>query len=375
MISLQQFKSCAILTNRAMFASSGVPLVVELLTNEVQIKKIFTPEHGFTAKGADGVAQMNGIEATTGLPLISLYGTHFAPTDEALHDIDTVLIALPNIGCRFYTYWWTITHMLESCAVHGKKVVMLDYPNLSQRPKQAMEGPMLDEVQCSSFLGRWRMPLTYAYTYAELLQWFVKDRVLNLEFEIFSSTHFSVDSTKAFVATSPAITDLQALRIYPFTGLFEGLNLSSGRGTVSPFCVLGAPWINATELHNALLDWNLPGITATVCTFRPESSIYNGEECHGLKIHLEDLQQFRPVFAGIRMMNYLSQQYPDHLREQTYPTSANPTGINHLDRLLGVKDAFAMFCNGEYLSDENIEHYTNVQDWVSEVDCILRKNY
>jgi uncharacterized protein YbbC (DUF1343 family) len=176
---------------------------------------------------------------------------------------------------------------------------------------------------------------------------------------------------EAFMPPSPAISSMQSLRIYPFTGLFEGLNLSSGRGTASPFCVLGAPWIHATELQDAFLDWQLPGITCSTCSFTPESSIYEGDVCYGLSFHLDDISVFRPVHTALRVMNFLSQQYPQKLREHLYPTSANPTGKHHLDRLLGVKDAFEKFCSGKIITGHDIESYTNVEDWVGDVDRIL----
>ncbi|MFN7261447.1 MAG: exo-beta-N-acetylmuramidase NamZ domain-containing protein, partial [Cyclobacteriaceae bacterium] len=156
-----------LLTNHATFSGSGYPVAHELLRQGFSIKKLFSPEHGIQSQGEDGVAQKNAYDPYTKLPIVSLYGESMKPHSSDLEDIDIILIDLPNIGCRFYTYWWTITYMLEACAASGKKIILLDRPNISQRSLDSIEGPML-EKGCQSFLGRWPMPLTFSQSFGEL---------------------------------------------------------------------------------------------------------------------------------------------------------------------------------------------------------------
>jgi uncharacterized protein YbbC (DUF1343 family) len=208
------------------------------------------------------------------------------------------------------------------------------------------------------------MPLTYANTYGELLTWFVTKRNIKLRFEILKPPTIAA-AEQLFIPPSPAITHQHTTVIYPFTGLFEGLNLNCGRGTATPFCCLGAPWIDAQKLHRDFLEMELPGITAVPHSYVPQGSVYAGEACHGLFFKVSDPLLFRPVRTGLRMMNYFSIAYPQHLQEQAYPTVANPSGRQHLDRLLGVQGAFQRFCNGSFLSDADIRNITKVQEWIS----------
>ncbi|HRI80434.1 MAG TPA: DUF1343 domain-containing protein, partial [Cyclobacteriaceae bacterium] len=341
--------SMAVLANHAAFSSSGLPTVCELLRNKFSIKKIFSPEHGISAQGEDGKEQLSGIDKLTGLPVISLYGQHLSPKESDLADVEYVVIDLPNIGCRFYTYWWTLTYMVESCARFGKKVIILDRPNMSNRSPTSMEGPMLDEEKCNSFLGRWRMPLTYSYSYGELIQYFIRSRNISVSLDVVSHTE---QTPEVFVPPSPSMSEWQTTLIYPGTGLFEGLNINSGRGTAFPFRVMGAPWINHLQLFQDFTSQSFTGIKSFPYSYRPEWSRYGGEICHGLYFYVEDHSHFQPVRMGLWLMNYLSIHYPDHLQAAIYPTVANPTGENHLDRLLGMENSFSIFCSGKTIEPD-----------------------
>jgi uncharacterized protein YbbC (DUF1343 family) len=347
----------ALLSNSASRTAGGEVIAVDLLRRGFEIRKLFTPEHGMSAKGDDGCAQGGGVDAATGLPLISLYGERFMPGPKDLRDVEVVYVDLPNIGCRFYTYWWTISYMMEACVRDGKKLILLDRPNLSGRALEAVEGPMLDEEQCASFLGRWRMPLTYAGTYGDLLAHFVRERQLELDYEVIPYSGLPLP----FVAPSPAMPTQATTLIYPCTGLFEGLNLNCGRGTDLPFHVLGAPWIVAEEFLQAFTALALPGITAETITYTPEWSNYAHEPCHGLRFHITDALSFRPVRSGLLLMNCLSILYPKHLRPQSYPTHANPSGQGHLDLLLGIKGTFERFCCGKPLNKIDLDQALSCQ--------------
>lgn len=139
-----------LVTNNAATTSSGEASRGALLRNGYNLVRLFSPEHGLSTKGADGVAQPGEVDPLTGLQVVSLYGDHFRPSMEELADLDLVLFDIPDAGCRFYTYLWTLTHVMEACAAAGKKLIVLDRPNPLSGDLFKAEGPMLDEKNCAS---------------------------------------------------------------------------------------------------------------------------------------------------------------------------------------------------------------------------------
>lgn len=255
----------ALVTNNAATTSSGELSRVTLLKDGLAIKKIFSPEHGLTAKGEDGAFQNHTIDLLTQLPVVSLYGDHLMPTEEDLKDIDAVLFDIPDVGCRFYTYLWTMTYVMESCALHNKRFILLDRPNPLGGSIEKAEGPMLDETTCSSFTGRWNIPVRHSCTLGELATYFAATRMNNLDLEIIKVADWNrhqtaLDASWNFIPTSPAIKDIETALLYPGLGLMEGINVNEGRGTDSPFKIIGAPWINAEELNSTFADLNLQGM-------------------------------------------------------------------------------------------------------------------
>ena len=148
-------------------------------------------------------------------------------------------------------------------------------------------------------------------------------------------------------------------------GLLEGINVNEGRGTDKPFLQFGAPWINAENLHHHLAEELIFGIKAKPCSYIPNDSLYKGEQCNGLELTLTDEKTFYPVAFGIKIIGLLMQLYPVHIRERAYYTNANPTGTGHLDKLLGIKNAFDLI-----RSKASID--TNVfQSWSEEITPFL----
>ena len=261
--------------------------------------------------------------------------------------------------------------MVEACAKANKKIFILDRPNLSRRPVNGMEGPMLDEAKCNSFLGRWHMPLTYSYSFGQLIQWFIHARNINVSLEVIP--HTNETSSDIFIPPSPSMNEWQTTLIYPCSGLFEGLNINTGRGTAFPFRVIGAPWIDSIQLFKDISTQAFPGLKAFPYTYRPEWSRYQGEMCHGLYFHVEDHSLFRPVHTGLWLMNYLSIHYTDHLIEAPYPTAANPTGHGHLDRLLGMENSYSIFCSGKEIPHTTMNSWLDTTLWNNSVNSFLKE--
>lgn len=357
----------ALLTNHATLASSGLPVALELKRSGVNVIKLFSPEHGIHSQDEDGKAQSNQTDPITGLPVVSLYGSTMIPQENDLADIDYVLIDLPSIGCRFYTYLWSMTYMIEAAGHASKKVILLDRPNLSQRLITQCEGPLLDESACASFIGRWRMPITFSFSSGELMRWFIYERNMDVELEVVSHQPNSINN---FVPPSPAISDYQTILLYPFSGLLEGINVSHGRGTSYPFRVVGAPWINAIAFHEEFTRQQFAGIKAVPHFFQPMWSRYEKAFCHGLYFTVTDATLFRPVALAFWVMHYLATNYPQQLQSATYPTAANPTGERHLDLLTGIPNSFSILCNPSITSDD-IVNLTDCPDWFEKANHFL----
>lgn len=336
----------ALVTNEVARNASGVRSREFLLSAGFRLVKLFSPEHGLLARGADGEKQEHGTDAVTGLPVVSLYGDRLAPRAEDLEDIDAVLFDIPDVGCRFYTYLWTLTHVMEACAAHRKPLVVLDRANPIGGDLAKAEGPWLDESRCGSFIGRWSIPIRHSCTLGELARYFAATRVPGLDLRVIRVQNWNRlqaadEAGWNFRPTSPAIRDLETAMLYPGMGLLEGIYINEGRGTERPFTVAGAPWIVAAELTEVFNRKLVPGVQAFAHSYIPDSSIYETQQCYGIRLSITDRQSFRPVFTALELIRTLSELYPDQCVERKYHTAANPDGAGHLDKLTGVPDSFA----------------------------------
>lgn len=343
----------AFVTNNAATTSAGELSRVALLKSGFNIIKIFSPEHGITTTGDDGAFQQNITDTVTGVPVISLYGNKLAPTAEDLQDVDFVLFDIPDVGCRFYTYLWTMTHVMEACAANQKPFVVLDRPNPIGAELSKAEGPFLDEQTCSSFIGRWNIPVKHCCTLGELALYSAATKISGLTIDVIKVQNYNRAQTAAddffFTATSPAIQQIDTAMLYPGTGLLEGININEGRGTEKPFQLCGAPWMKNEELKQSMEQQQHAGIAFTTCTYKPVAGIYAGETCIGLQLHITDSKKNSAVKTGIALVQTIIQLHPEFVEERLYTTNANPTGIAHLDKLLGVQHAFTKLQQGHYI--------------------------
>src|SRR5215203_3579614 len=348
----------AIVTNNAAFTSDRILSRLALVERGFNLVKIFSPEHGISVKGADGSHQKDSTDIKTALPIISLYGDRLVPTEEDLKNIDIVLFDIPDVGCRFYTYLWTMTYVMEACAKYNKQMIILDRPNPIGGDLETAEGPMLDEKCCASFIGRWSIPIRHSCTLGELANYFSIKKVKGPDLKVvrvknWDRNHIAND----FYPTSPAIKNISTALVYPGMGLLEGINVNEGRGTDKPFMQFGAPWINAEQVQTELKNKNIPGIDLKLCSYIPADSLYKGESCYGLELNLTNANKFRSVAFGIDLISILFKLYPQHLTERAYVTNANPAGGGHLDKLLGIKNAFDLFRSNAFTEHDVFKHW------------------
>ena len=366
-----KYKRVALVTNNVAATTDGKLSRTALLEAGIPIVRLFSPEHGLTATGDDGAYQDHHIDSVTQLPVVSLYGDHLLPAKEEMADIDCVLFDIPDVGCRFYTYLWTMTYVMEACATFNIPFIVLDRPNPGGGDISQSEGPWLDEKRCASFIGRWNIPVRHCCTLGELAAFFAATRIKNHDLQVIKVKHWNRQQNAAasgwgFVPTSPAIGDLETVLLYPGMGMLEGINVNEGRGTEKAFKIMGAPWIDAKQLSVAFSGLQLPGIACTTTEYTPAWSLYAGERCYGLQFTVTDDQSFMPVKTGISLMQLIKLLYPSLCKERLYPTVANPSGAAHLDKLTGVYQSFEKLGNNDstLLDDTKVNWLTMIQPYL-----------
>ena len=315
---------------------------VALLDAGVPLVRLFSPEHGLSARGDDGAPMHDAVDPTTGLPVVSLYGDRFAPPDDSLADLDLVLFDVPDVGARFYTYTWTLSHVLESCARTRVPLVVLDRPNPLGGVLSSAEGPRLDEATCASFVGRWSIPIRHALTLGELAMHWAQTRVRGAQLEVMRCEGWSRDQqwpslALPWVPTSPAMPSFASAQLYPGLCLFEGTNLSVGRGSTIPFQWVGAPWLDAALVIDAMAVNEGDAVTLHAEPLTPTEYPYRGEACVGVRVRVTDAERVRPVALALRLMAAVVRTHRQHFAWSTYPTAANPSGEHHFARLAGVR--------------------------------------
>jgi uncharacterized protein YbbC (DUF1343 family) len=362
----------ALVTNDGACTTAYVPSRQALMARGHRIVKLFSPEHGLQAVGPDGHPMADGSDPLTWLPVKSLYGDALKPTEQDLTGIDAVLLDLPDVGCRCYTYLWTLSYVMEACAEIGRPLVLLDRPNPNSGILSLAEGPMLDE-QCASFIGRWNIPLRHCCTFGELAELWKATRIPNLDLRVvrvngWSREMFYHDWASSFVPTSPAMANAEACLLYSGLCLSEATNLSEGRGTPQAFRVLGSPWLRAMEVAAAFNRLESPGVVARAVTFVPEIGKYRGQGCKGVMLHATDVRRIRPVSAAMTMIKLIRDTHADAFAWSTYPTHVNPAGTKHLDKLLGVADAELLFDRPWDEFRKTVEQLLDCTKWASSVE-------
>ena len=272
----------AVVANQASLLACGTHLVDTLMRCGVRVVKIMSPEHGFRGNAEAGAAVAGGVDVQTGLPVVSLYGKNKKPTAAQLSDVDLVLFDLQDVGCRFYTYISTLHYVMEACAEAGIPLAVLDRPNPNGH---YVDGPVLDTSRYRSFVGMHPVPVVYGMTigeYAMMINgegWLKGGIKCNLT--VFPMQGYKRDSVgyELPVAPSPNLQNAHAIALYPSLCLFEGTNVSVGRGTDTPFEIIGAPRCSLRQFS----------FTPRAIPHVSDNPPFKGQTCHGL-----DLRKVEP---------------------------------------------------------------------------------
>ena len=284
----------------------------------VKLVALFSPEHGIRGLADDKVSDSK--DDATGLPIYSLYGETRRPKPEQLKDLDALVYDIQDVGARFYTYISTLGYVLEEAAKVKLPVFVLDRPNPIGGVD--VEGPIADSDKLS-FTSYSTIPTRHGLTVGELAQLFNRQRNIGADVRVIKMDGWRrsmwFDETNlTWVNPSPNMRSLAEATLYPGVGLLETTNVSVGRGTDTPFEVVGAPWIQGDKLAEVLNQRGLQGVRFVPVRFTPSASVFKGELCGGVNIVVTDRAMFRPLLTGIEMAVALRKLYPNEWKVDGY---------------------------------------------------------
>jgi uncharacterized protein YbbC (DUF1343 family) len=321
----------AVLTHDAAVDRSGKQTLLALQEIGVTPRVVFSPEHGLAGveqAEQSAAAATGSAESTT--RYVSLYGDSkrsLTPSDDSLEGITCLVIDLCDVGSRYYTYVWSALLAMRAAAAKGIHTLVLDRPNPISGDPQLIEGKPQAEG-FTSFVGLEPLPIRHSLTVAEILTLFAEQGGLALGPEgavsVVSTRGWERHRTAAawgrpFVPPSPNMPTVETALVYPGACLIEGTNLSEGRGTTTPFQVVGAPFLNRDQLAGALIDAALPGVMVRPVSFRPTFEKFAGKECHGVMLHVTDPTRFKPVASYLTLIALARAQAPEHFAFRTTP--------------------------------------------------------
>ncbi len=312
-------RSIGLLTNQTGIDAQG-RRTVDVLAKApgLSLKTIFSPEHGVTGT-LDTTDIKNTKDAATGIAVYSLYGAKDSlrrPSVEALKNLDAVVIDLADAGVRFYTFETTMGYFLEGAAKAGIEVVVLDRPN--PITGSFVQGPVSEEGR-ENFNNFFQEPPRHGMTMGELAKMFNAERKIGAHLTVVPMQGWQAgdwfDSTGVgWVSPSPNLRDLNEATLYPGVGMIEGANISVGRGTDTPFEVVGAPWVKGREFAAFLNARGIPSVRFVPVVFTPSSSNFASERCEGVNLVLLDRNTLEATELGIELASALHTLYPNDFK-------------------------------------------------------------
>ncbi|MDR1397481.1 MAG: DUF1343 domain-containing protein [Desulfarculales bacterium] len=320
-----------------------------------RLKAVFGPQHGFFAEKQDNMIESeDSLHPLYRLPVYSLYGARRRPEPYMLQDLDALLVDLPDVGCRVYTFFTTLLACMEEAARRGVAIWVLDRPNPLGRGRE--DGPVLDP-EWFSFVGPYRLPLVHSLSLGELAALAAREQKLNLDLRIIKASAWQGGDFPStglpWVMPSPNLPTFDSVLVYPGQVLLEGTTLSEGRGTTRPFEIFGMPGLDAPGLADELARHEpsaLEGAVLRPLCFEPAFNKYQGQVCGGLQIHVRDRRQYRPLRLTLAILGALSRRQPG-LWELRPPPYEYEYEKRPLDLLLGDREAADMLREGAFSSE------------------------
>ena len=360
-----QNKNIGLIINHTSLIKDGHH-IIDLLAREagINVSKIFSPEHGYKGIESAGELVKDNIEPLTGAKIVSLYGRNKKPSAKELKNIDVLVYDIQDIGSRYYTYISSMAYMMDAAAENNIPFIVLDRPNPLGRK---ISGPILD-MDYASFVGMFPIPIRHGMTSGELARmingenWLPSGKQVDLT--VIEVTGWDVTSGYFTIAPSPNIPNFNTALVYNGMCLFEGTNISEGRGTDYPFLYFGAPWINTLQLSKTLNNLKLKGVRFESINFTPKSSEgskwpkYENEVCRGCKVIITDSESYNPIKTATQIIFEISELYPKKFKFLK---------TNFIDKLYGSQK-LRFWVESQ---NRTIDLYS---DWESQFPS-LRKNY
>jgi uncharacterized protein YbbC (DUF1343 family)/CubicO group peptidase (beta-lactamase class C family) len=332
--ALLKDKRIGLITNHTGISADRKRNIDLMMAGGAKLQAIFTPEHGLAGK-LDTEKIDDSVDATSKVPVYSLYkGAQRTPNDEHLQKVDVLVFDIQDIGARFYTYMCTMQNVMKEAARLKKTFIVLDRPN--PITGEHVEGPLLDP-ELRSFIGCAQIPLRHGMTMGELAQWMNAEEKIGVDLQVIRMTGYQrsywFDETGLpWIDTSPNMRSLEAAILYPGIAMLEASkNLSVGRGTDSPFQLVGAPWIDGIRLASYLNGRQIEGLRVYPITFRPNNRELEGQLCSGVRFVITDRDRVSSSRVGVELAAALLRLFPGKLDlEVNAKLIANRTLIDQL---------------------------------------------
>ncbi len=294
---------------------------------------LFSPEHGVRGGATAGAHISDCIDEKTGVPSYSLYGASLHIRDEVLKGLDAVAFDIQDVGARFYTYIYTLSYAMEDCAKAGKRFIVFD--RINPVGGVCPQGSVLDR-KFSSFVGRYSTATRHNLTVGEFARFINETEGIGCDLTVipvkgWTREMFFDETDLVFIPPSPNIPTVECCFAYLATCLFEGTNISEGRGTAKPFEFIGAPWLDHEIIAEKMNALHLQGVKFRPCFFTPTTSKHANTECKGIQLHITDRKSFNPFESGLRLLNLIRNTHKEF--EFIAPYSQNSHYF--IDLLLG----------------------------------------
>jgi uncharacterized protein YbbC (DUF1343 family) len=287
-----------------------------------KLTTLFAPQHGFYSEKQDNMIESaDEVDGVTGLPIFSLYGEVRKPGEEMFAGIDTLLIDLMDVGTRVYTFLSTMVYCLQAAVLYGKQVVVLDRPN--PIGGVMVEGNVL-RPDCSSFVGLYPLPMRHGMTFAELADFINTEYEIGAELKVVAMQGWQRQmlfrqTGLPWVFPSPNMPTPETALVYPGQVIWEGTNLSEGRGTTLPFEIFGAPFIDHDEVLTEVSRTELPGCFFRPLLFEPTSGKWAGHVCQGFQLHVTDTDSYLPYRTSLAFLQAIMRLYPQQFKYKVPP--------------------------------------------------------
>jgi uncharacterized protein YbbC (DUF1343 family) len=287
-----------------------------------QLRAVYSPQHGFYAEKQDNMIESSDmLDPYLNIPVFSLYGETRVPTRRMFNDIDILIIDLPDVGTRVYTFSITVSYCLEAAKKYDKKVLLLDRPN--PIGGHLVEGNIL-HPDSRSFVGRFPVPMRHGLTMGELALLYNEHFGIGCDLNIIPLKDWQrdmifKDTGLAWTAPSPNLPTPESAMVYPGQVIWEGTNISEGRGTTQPFEIFGAPFINTQKILEFLENPKIPGAILREMAFEPTANKWKGEICRGFQIHITDHEKYRPYQTSLRLLQAILLIHKDQFKWKSPP--------------------------------------------------------